>query len=148
MKVDFNGSAQSILLDIKALMADHPLGRQCILGDENIDSEKSTLTAHFADGAFMHHWIALMVYVRDLHHFKIDLGTAVKWLDWQRLDELCNLRTIVGKSAPAQRMYQHLHSGQFGALHDGTSRLMFEDKGVACILQAALASPIFPPSNP
>lgn len=147
MKVDFNGSAQSILLDIKALMAEHPLGRQCILGDENIDSENSTLTAHFADGAFMHHWIALMVYVRDLHHFKIDLGTAVKWLDWQRLDELCNLRTIVGKSAPAQRMYQYLHNDEFDALHNSVSRFTFGVKGSAGILQAALTLSTIPPSH-
>lgn len=145
MTLDFTGSEREIVASIQAMIAHRmPSEKQIRLpGDTKASREAAYRENLEKRETFLQDWATFLVFLRDKHGFHLDLHEAWHLIRWDRLCELCDPQTLIGRSLPGRLMRKYLNTMP-GHPYECELNFGIEIMTVAYILQSAIQIPTYP----
>lgn len=115
MMLDFTGSENEIVAGIQAMIAHRMPSEKPIRlpGGTKASREAAYRENLERRETFLQDWATFLVFIRDQHGFKLDLHEAWRLLRWERLCELCDPKTLIGRSLQGRLMRKYV--GRFPA---------------------------------
>ena len=145
MLLNFTSDENQIVSSIQAMIEHRMPGKHLRLTGVN---QKEMAQLHEASVArtqtFLSDWAMLVVFLRDVHGFKLDLYQARKLVEWERLNELCDPQTLIGRSLQARLMRKYLHPVPIQGVDACKLAFVYETMTLARVLQSAIDVPTYP----